>query len=127
MKKIISFIIAILISVAINATKYEGTAKQLSVRVFKQHYWSEWSTPVECNVRSVIDLNNNRIVLYSSRIQIYRIISADRKYYENNNECFDFTVIDQDDDISKITFRILKNRVELYIRFSDIQWVYHIY
>lgn len=111
-----------------NAQRYEGITKTLSVRILKSYnQWSDWTKPIYTNTRVVIDANKSKVIIYSNTPQIYNILYAESHYYDNfRNECWEYKVIDQADDIGTLVVRYGKSWIQLYIRFADIQWVYYI-
>ena len=106
--------------------KYEGITKTVSVRILQNGVWSNWSKPESAKVRLVIDVSNSRVIIYSKKLQVYTILSSDSHYYDNRSECWDYKVLDQDDDIGTLVVRCGKNWIQIYIRFEDIQWVYYL-
>lgn len=93
-----------------------------------RYYWSDW---YDSDMNLCINLNTDRITIYSPRIQIYQVYGA----YNNGESYTDssggvnvkFYVIDQDYDLGSIRLRVEKNgNSQIYIDFSNIAWVYNV-
>lgn len=90
--------------------------------------WSEWSKWQSSNMLVTINANNDKIIIYSPSIQIYRVYGRANQYYDYDGEyntVFDF--IDQDNDKGQI--RLLKRKsgnVELYVEFANVKWCYRV-
>lgn len=123
MKKLI-LIIAIMLGFVINSSAQVNyfTAYELAVKIDGK--WSAWE---DTNIRIKIDINNDRIVIYSNRTQIYDIISETTPPYDSSGSQKAFKFIDQDDDIGTLRLRVQNNGAkQIYIDFNDISWVYNI-
>ena len=92
------------------------------------YYWGDWESS---NMRLCIDIDNDRIIVYSPRIQIYQVYGV----YNNGQPYVDdsggtnikFYVIDQDYDRGNIRLRVEKNgNSQIYIDFSNVAWVYNV-
>lgn len=98
------------------------TAYELAVKIDGK--WSAWE---DTNIRIKIDIDNDRIVIYSNRTQIYDIISETTPPRDSSGSQKAFKFIDQDGDIGTLRLRIQDNGTkQIYIDFSDISWVYNI-
>lgn len=128
MKQFILFFTLFFSVITCNAQRYEGITQTLSVRILKSYnQWSDWTKPVYTRTRIVIDADKSKVIIYSNTPQIYNILYAESHYYDNlRNECWEYKVIDQADDIGTLVVRYGKSWIQLYIRFADIQWVYYI-
>lgn len=93
------------------------------------YIWDDWE---ECVVRIKIDLNQNKIIIYSRVTQYYYIYDV----YNNGDPYSDskggkqikFYVVDQDDDKGNLRLRIERNgNSQIYIDFKDCAWCYNVY
>lgn len=87
--------------------------------------WSDWKGS---DMYLTMDLNNDRVIIYSPTTQVYQIYSANNPYYDSDGDCHaDFKFIDQDGDYGTLT--LLQRRSgssEIYIRFRNVQWCYRV-
>lgn len=107
------------------------TATSFSVRYVENSYygsyWTDWSRNVSCYLDVYIDTRTDQIIIASQETQIYNIYAAGKSYYDRQrNECCDFKVVDQDGDYGTITLRAGKDWAQIYVRFSNIEWVYEV-
>ena len=75
-----------------------------------------------------IDLDDDIIVVYSEKLQVYRVIGDLGSYTdESGGKQQKFRIIDQDDDYGTLRLRIETNgNSQIYIDFADIMWVYNV-
>lgn len=98
------------------------TAYEVAVKI--DNCWSEWQP---CKVPIKIDLDNNKITIYSNEIQIYRVIGEADIPLDNNGKQIAFLVIDQDGDLGRFRFRVQNNGVkQVYVDFNNISWCYSV-
>ena len=96
-----------------------------SQRSLTTYGWSDWSNWKSSNVLITINLNNDRVTIYSNRNQCYQIYDYTGHYMDGNTECIDYRFYDQDGDIGTMTLAMKSNgQSEIYIRFANIQWAY---
>lgn len=127
MKKIILLTLILFSSICGFAQRYEGLATNISCRVNTVRGWTNWTAPQKCRVRIAVDITNDRVIVYTDKTQIYNIISADKHYYYKKSECWDYTTIDQDGDVGKLTIKVNGKYMRIFIKFADLEWVYYIY
>lgn len=130
MKRIILLLMVLFSMTICNAQRYEGIAKTLSVRVLQNYGWSNWSTPEKTYIKIVVNVSKSKVIIYSKKPQVYNILYAESHYYDSTDgiksECWEYRVLDQDDDVGTLAVRCGKNWMQVYIRFADIQWVYYL-
>ena len=122
MKKIL-LIFALLLTVfttqAQNNVIYE-TTHELAIKINNQ--WSEWKP---CNVTIKIDLDQDKVTIYSDEVQIYRIIGETISPNDNSGKQISFLIIDQDGDKGRMRFRVQNDGIrQIYIDFNNISWCY---
>lgn len=101
-------------------------AYSLSVKVLTNNGWSEWSEWESVSIPIKIDAANNKIIVYSNEPQIYYILEQKDSPYDDNGEQLKYSIIDQDGDYGHIRVRRQYNgRLQLYVDFADIKWVYN--
>ena len=107
---------------------YRTTQYAEATIINNRYYWGDWESS---NMRLCIDIDNDQIIVYSPRIQIYQVYGV----YNNGQPYVDdsggtnikFYVIDQDYDRGNIRLRIEKNgNSQIYIDFSNVAWVYNV-
>lgn len=107
---------------------YRTTQYAEATIINNRYYWGDWESS---NMRLCIDIDNDQIIVYSPRIQIYQVYGV----YNNGQPYVDdsggtnikFYVIDQDYDRGNIRLRVEKNgNSQIYIDFSNVAWVYNV-
>lgn len=133
MKKLIIMSVMLLITlVSAQASGVQSmTATSFSVRYvensYNGSYWTDWSQNMSCYLDVYIDTRTDQIIIDSQETQVYNIYAAGKTYYDRQrNECCDFKVVDQDGDYGTITLRAGRNWAQLYVRFSNIEWMYEV-
>jgi len=89
----------------------------------KWHDWSEWKP---CDVDVKIDFDNDIVVVYSEKIQTYRITETIDQFDDKKGGTqIKFKIVDQDNDRGEMRFRKEKDGVlQIYVDFADVTWVY---
>lgn len=92
--------------------------------------WSTWSDFVKADLLITIDGKKNRIVINSPEIQVFTILAYGEKSENEFNKIVPFECIDNNGSKSTI-FVITKkkedNRMQFYINYSEVKFVYNIY
>lgn len=130
MKYIKKIIIALVMCISISAsaqTIWYQAYQYASASVYNGNYtWSDWKSSV---VKLKIDWDDDFIVIYSPRTQIYKITSTVSSLHTDSKggqEC-EFRFIDGDGDRGSLRLRFDPyGTAQLYIDFSNIAWVYNI-
>lgn len=87
----------------------------------------EWSDWMKSSVNITMDFNNDKIIIYSDKTQIYRVLEQLEAPYDATGEQIAFKVIDQDCDYGRVRLRIENNgNSQIYVDFADISWVYNV-
>lgn len=98
------------------------TAYEVAIKI--DGYWSEWQP---CKVPIKIDIDNDKITIYSNEVQIYRVVGDAETPPDNNGQQIAFIVIDQDGDRGRFRFRVQNNGVkQVYVDFNNISWCYSV-
>ena len=107
---------------------YRTTQYAEATIINNRYYWGDWESS---NMRLCIDIDNDQIIVYSPRIQIYQVYGV----YNNGQPYVDdsggtnikFYVIDQDYDRGNIRLRVERNgNSQIYVDFSNVAWVYNV-
>lgn len=113
-----------------HAESWNIRADAVAVCTYNDYYhrWNGWSEWQRCEVYININSDNDKITIYSNEVQIYKIVSSGNGRYNSDGDYrVTYKFRDQDGDYG--TMYILKRRDgsnQLYITFSNIQWVYNI-
>lgn len=92
--------------------------------------WSEWSDFVKADLLITIDGRKNRIVVNSPEIQVFTILSYGEKSESETDKIVPFECIDNNGSkatIFVITKKKEENRMQFYINYSEVKFVYNIY
>ena len=101
---------------------------QFSIKYKTSNGWTDWSEWKPSNMKMLIDLDDNLIIIYSEKIQIYKVLEDEGSYTDSSGgKQQKFYVIDQDDDHGYVRLRVEKNgNSQVYIDFNDVMWVYNV-
>ena len=86
-----------------------------------------WSDVEKCDVPIEFKMNDDMIIIYSNKTQIYGIYEDAGAYNDNGGgKQQAYYVIDQDYDKGMIRLRIASDgTAQLYVDFNDVGWVYN--
>jgi len=92
--------------------------------------WGEWSDFVKADLVVTIDAKKDRIIVNSQQIQVFTILSYGDKIETETNKTVPFDCIDNNGSKCKILIITRKdegNRMQFYINYSELKFVYNIY
>jgi hypothetical protein len=92
--------------------------------------WREWSDFVKADLVITIDGKKNRIVVNSPEIQVFNIKAYGEKIDDENQTIVPFECVDNNGSkctIIVITKKKENNRMQFYINYSEVKFVYNIY
>jgi hypothetical protein len=130
------FFLTAIIFWAFCTTSY-GQVYKLKSTSFSSKYkinnyrWSDWSELEETSVLITIDLNKERITIYSKETQVYDVAENEGETYDNDGDItLSLFCVDKDGLTCRI--RLVKlisqdGRNQLYVDYNDMKWVYNVY
>ncbi len=93
--------------------------------------WSDWSEPTETNVLITIDIESERITIYSQQTQIYDIAEYEGETTDSDGDDFmTFFCVNEDGLTCRIHLAKLNSqggRNQIYVDFADLKWMYNVY
>jgi hypothetical protein len=92
--------------------------------------WSNWSEFVKAEILITIDGKKNRIVVNSPELQVFTIKAYGEKIENENDKIVPFECVDHNGsncNILVITRKKENNRMQFYINYSEVKFVYNIY
>jgi hypothetical protein len=92
--------------------------------------WNNWSEFVDADLIITIDGKKNRIVVNSPDIQVFTITAYGEKTETETEKIVPFECIDNSGSKCNILVMTLKNennRMQFYINYHDVKFVYNIY
>lgn len=92
--------------------------------------WNKWSDFVDAEILITIDAKKDRIVVNSPEIQVFTIKSYGEKIETETDKIVPFDCIDNNGSQCKILAITRKkegNRMQFYINYSEVKFVYNIY
>ena len=131
-KKFFMMVFLLILSISISfgqVLKLRSTSYAIKYKT--DYSWSEWSDLVKTSVLITMDIQKERITIYSVQRQIYDI-AEDEGVDINNDEysTFSFYCIDEDGNTCRIRLLSFYNEdlpMQLYIDYPDLAWVYNVY
>ena len=129
------FLIVLFLTLLFGATVNKISAQTVYYRTtqfaikYKTNYgWTNWTNWEKSSMKLKFDLDDDLIIIYSSKIQIYKILSDEGSYVDDSGgKQQKYFVIDQDDDYGYVRLRVEKNgNSQIYIDFNDVMWVYNV-
>ncbi len=133
MKKIlfilfISLIGLFAVSNDVSAQTYYYRTTGFAIKYQTSYGWTDWSDWQRSSMKMKIDLDDDMIVIYSDKVQIYRVIEHSGTYTdESGGKQTKFFIVDQDNDYGYIRLRIERNgNSQIYVDFADVMWVYNV-
>lgn len=109
------------------------TFKTSSVSVTEKNEkgkWNKWSEFVDADLIITIDGKKNRIVVNSPDIQVFTIKAYGEKMENDDQKIVPFECVDNNGskcNILVITHKKENNRMQFYINYSEVKFVYNIY
>ncbi len=92
--------------------------------------WGKWSDFVKAELLVAIDAKKDRIVINSAQIQVFTIKSYGDKMETETSKIVPFDCVDNNGSKCKILVITRKdegNRMQLYVNYSEVKFVYNIY
>lgn len=89
--------------------------------------WTNWSAWEKCDVKVKFELDEDWIIIYSNKTQVYKVLELMDPPYDANGTSIKFRTIDGDGDYGTIRLRIENNgNSQLYCDFQNVMWVYNV-
>jgi len=110
--------------------KLKSTAYTYMYKI-NDYSWSGWDEWKETTVLITIDLNKQRITIYSQEMQVYDVAENEGEHYDSDgDETLSLYCVDKNGITCRI--RLVKlisqgGRNQLYVDYSDMKWVYNVY
>lgn len=122
----------ILFTLSLSGQVYKLKATSFSSKIKVNDYsWGEWAEWSESSVLITIDLNKDRITIYSKETQIYDIAENEGESYDSDGDKFlSFYCIDKEGLTCRVKLAQLlsqNGRRQLYVNYDDMKWVYDVY
>ncbi len=133
MKKYQILMVLVILTIGLKLQGQPISIKTSSVSVTEKidkNNWTKWSDFVKAEILITIDGKKNRIVVNSPEIQVFTIKSYGDKTETNTDKIIPFDCTDNNGSKCKIfviTRKKEANRMQFYINYSDVKFVYNIY
>lgn len=92
--------------------------------------WSNWSDWEETSLIVVLDVDDERVKIFSQEIQVYDIIKNEGDYIDQDgDDVWSLYCVNEDGSTCRLRFIWLKqasDRLQLYVEFNDMMWVYEL-
>lgn len=125
------FVLLLLFSgVFVSAQSFRFKTSTISI-LEKDRYgkWKKWSTPKPTEVIVTLDYDKNKIVIYSTEIQYYKIVEYLGKEISETDEINSYLCKNPKGIAVKISFFVRKdknNKTQLYVYNKDFSFCYDI-
>lgn len=128
MKKLfITLLLGLICCTAVQAQVQWYKTTDFAYRYVSNGYWTDWSDWESSNLNIKFDLENDLIIIYSSKTQLYKVIEVLNPPSDSTGQQVKFKIVDQDYDIGSLRLRVENNgNLQIYVDFADISWVYNV-
>ena len=131
MKKFLIAMLLAVIAFAASAESLYFTGYSYAIKYktdYNRNNSKGWSDYTKCNVTIEFDMDEDMILIYSNKTQIYAIYEDAGEYTDREGgKQKGFYVIDQDYDKGMIRLRVAPDGTsQLYVDFNDVGWVYNV-
>ena len=96
-----------------------------------EYRWGEWSDFEDVSVLVVMDIDADRISIYSKETQVYDVIQAEEVRYDADGDKFmPYICINEDGVKCRVELATLNSqngRNQLYVKFENMMFVYNLY
>ncbi|MDR3297679.1 MAG: serine protease [Prevotellaceae bacterium] len=104
---------------------------ECSLRYKVDGRWNKWSAWEDASVLIVIDGGKERVSIYSAEEQVYDIIDTEEERTdEDGDDVLSLFCVDKDGKkcgVRLVAIRGSNERLQLYVNYSDMSWVYNVY
>jgi hypothetical protein len=130
------YLLVLLVFLGFGSTTLQAqtiTMRTTSISVTEKNekgVWNKWSDFVDADLVITIDGKKNRIVVNSPDIQVFTITAYGEKTENDDQKIVPFECIDNNGSkctIFVITQKKENNRMQFYINYSEVKFVYNIY
>ena len=131
MKKFLMCMLLVLVGICATAESMWFNAYSYAIK-YKTEYnrgnSRGWSNYERCNVPIEFKMDDDMIIIYSNKTQVYAIYEDAGTYNDSDGgKQQGYYVIDQDYDKGMIRLRIARDGTsQLYVDFNDVSWVYNV-
>lgn len=129
MKKIISLIVLLLVvSVSTMAQSIRCTAYECAVGYIDGYGVVNWGDWEGCSVPISINMDEQRIRIFSKEKQDYQIVENEGERKDKNGKSFVMKCMDKNGLLCRVRLRqqVYPEGTQLYIEYNDYTWVYNI-
>lgn len=133
MKKLILFLLSLFIFVSGKADTVKLKSSSYAFRSFNDYNktWNNWPVPTSTAVLITMNVDEDRITIYSSQRQEYDIYRAYDAYYNREGDkVYEFSCLDKDGKQCLLRIHYVGQQrgggIQLYIEYSDMQWMYNV-
>jgi hypothetical protein len=127
---LVSILVLLILPPTSHAQVYKLRSKSLAIRSLENETWSDWSDWEDTNVLMTIDLDEDRITIYSKVTQVYDVAEYEGKITDQDgDDVMSFFCVDKDGTTCRIRFIVNHEdeRYQLYVDYKDFAFVYNVY
>lgn len=129
-QRIFAFVMFVILSItAISAQTISFKTTSFSYREKNSYGWTNWSNSTSSNLLLTIDIDNDRVTIFSPLTQYYKITEYVSQGYDSDGDYVaKFRFIDQDRDYGTLRLiqRTSSGKSEVYIDFANVMWCYSV-
>jgi hypothetical protein len=125
--KRLMFIIIFITSVQFVNAQVRFRTSDFCYRTESNGYWSQWSKWQSVDV--LVNIVEDRVIIYSQQTQIYDVIQNLGKNTDNDGDTtYSFSCVDAEGIRCRVRLvsRADTSTLQLYVDYSDINWVYNL-
>lgn len=121
----------LMMSISLTAQVYKFRSTELSFRYEKENgQWTNWDEPTESSVLITMDIDNQRITIYSKEKQVYDFAEYEGiKTDEDGDDIMSFYCVDNNGKTCRVSYMLLHSRNErkqFYVYYNDYNFVYNV-
>ena len=128
MKKIIVLLALMIAPLYTMAQSIRCTAYECAVGYIDEYGVVNWGDWEECSVPISINMNEQRIRIFSKEKQDYQIVENEGERMDENGKSFVMKCMDKNGLLCRVRLRqqTYPEGTQLYIEYNDYTWVYNI-
>jgi len=129
---VLTLILFLFLSISASGQVYKLKSSSFSSKYKINDYkWSDWSEWEETSVLITMDIDKERITIYSKETQVYDVAENEGETIDDDGDkTLSFFCVDKEGLTCRVRLMRLNSqngRNQLYVDYKDLKWVYNVY